>query len=334
MKVLIVANYNPKAGGISGQVTLLHKYLNSEKNVTADIFSTKGSAMERLKMFQTLPEVMRHYDVIHVHGCSYLGFFPVVLAVECAKKLGKRVVCTYHGGGAGKFFSTYKWIVRHYLSRTNANIVLSCFLAKIFDKHKIPYTIIPNIIRTEENVYRERKMLSPKFISIRTLDPLYNIECIIKAFAILKPKYPDATLDILADGPSRQKLMDLVRELGLSDITFIGRVHNSEIYNYLDKADIFLSTPHIDNQPMSVLEAFKCGLLVISTNVGGVPYLVEDNKTGLLINDDDHQELADKMEWALAHQEQALKMAEAGHGKLSEYTWDAIRSKIHDAYCK
>ena len=75
-------------------------------------------------------------------------------------------------------------------------------------------------------------------------------------------------LYILSDGPERNKLEALVRELNLSDVQFIGRVPNTDVYDFLDKADVFVSMPTIDNQPMSVLEAFKCGLLVISSRVG------------------------------------------------------------------
>ena len=66
------------------------------------------------------------------------------------------------------------------------------------------------------------------------------------------------------------------------NVTFVGAVPHKEMYHYLQQADVFVSAPKVDNMPMSVLEAFNAGLLVISSNVGGVPFLVADNSTGYL----------------------------------------------------
>lgn len=333
MKILFVTKYIESAGGISGQVRLLRECLTKEGHV-ADVFSTDGSVVKRLGMFSQLMRKARGYDVIHIHCCSYVGFFSAILGVTVARRLGKRCICTYHGGGAESFFNRYTWLVKRYLNRTDANIVLSGFLAQVFDKYGIKYHIIPNILEADDSHYRKRTTVSPRFISVRTLQPLYNIQCIIRAFAIVKEKINDAMLYILSDGPERNKLEALVRELNLSDVQFIGRVPNTDVYDFLDKADVFVSMPTIDNQPMSVLEAFKCGLLVISSRVGGVPYMVEDGKTGLLVESDNHIQLASKMLYALSNQTQSLGMIIAGHNELAKYKWENIKYKIYLLYCQ
>lgn len=331
MKIFIVANYNSSSGGISSQVTQLRNNLVNDGHVV-EIFSLKTSWLRRLTCYNELRARIRKADVVHVHCCSKIGFYPAVIGITATKKERKRVVVTYHGGGAEKFFQRWSKIVRYFLMKSDKNIVLSGFLAKVFDKHKIPYTIIPNILPVGENHFKERKKIQPKFISIRTLSPLYNIECIIKAFSIVKVKYPEATLDILADGPSRESLENMVQKLNLDDVKFIGKIPNSQIYDYLNKADILLSTPKIDNQPVSILEANNCGLLVISTNVGGVPYLVEDGKTGILIENDNHLQLAEKMEWAINNPQEAAQIALEGHNGLDKYTWESIRNDIYKSY--
>ncbi len=331
MKVLIVANYKPSVGGISGQAALLHQCLNKE-GIVADIFSTKASIFSRLKMFYSLRKISKRYDVLHIHGCSYLGFFPIILGVTIAKQLKKRVICTYHGGGAERFFERYSWLVKYYLNRTSQNIVLSGFLAKIFEKYGISYQIIPNILQINKSVYQERQEVRPKFISVRSLQPLYNVECIIRAFAIVKESYPEAELHILGDGICRSELEILTAKLNLSNVYFEGLVPNTKIYDYLNKADIFVSVPKIDNQPMSVLEAFNCGLLVISSRVGGVPYLVDENRTGVLVESNNHNELAEKMIWAVDHPKESIKMIKAAYKELDKYQWEEIKVKILKLY--
>lgn len=123
---------------------------------------------------------------------------------------------------------------------------------------------------------------------------MYNIECIIKAYQIVKLKLPEATLTIVSDGPSRDSLVKMVADFGLKDVKFTGRVDNSKIYELLDDADIMLSSPLIDNMPVSVLEGMNAGLLVISSNVGGVPYMIEDGVNGMLFESKNAEALAEK----------------------------------------
>ena len=331
MKVLFVTNFKPGRGGISGQVEFLDKYLKQE-GIETSIFSTKGSPFYRLKAFFELKEVSKEYDIIHAHGCSGTGMIPIVFGVLVGRRNKKRVVATYHGGGADAFFEKHSRFVKKYLTKTDTNIVLSGFLAKVFDKYQIPYTIIPNIVELDANAFRERETIKPKFVSIRTLSPLYNIECIIKAFEIVKAKLPDARLTIVGDGPSRQSLEQMAADNNIKDVTFTGRVPNSDIYKYLDGSDVMLSSPRIDNMPVSILEAFNAGLLVISSNVGGVPYMIEDGQNGLLFESDSHKMLAEKMIEAIENPEKSKEMIQNAKSCVSDYSWEKVRDKLFKAY--
>ena len=330
-KVLLIANYKPGTGGISGQVEKLHFYLDKE-GVDNEVFSTKGTLLYRIQVPLKLLNVAKDYDILHVHTCSHWGFITTVLGVWAGKRLKKRVVVTYHGGGADHFFSKHQRLVRKYLGQTNANIVLSGFLGRVFDKYQIPYTIIPNVIELEEGRFIPRRCVAPKFISIRTLSPLYNIECILKAFSLVKEKHPSATLTIVGDGPSKEMLEQMVQSESIEGVCFVGRVNNAQIYDYLNQADIMLSSPRIDNMPVSVLEGFNAGLLVISSNVGGVPYMIENGVNGLLFESDRHLALAEQMMWALSHQNESLQMIEKARESVKQYSWESVRAKLIGLY--
>jgi len=330
-KVLLIANYKPGTGGISGQVEKLHAYLDKE-GVVNEVFSTKGSLAYRIQVPFKLLKVAKDYDVLHVHTCSHWGFITTVLGVWAGRRLKKKVVVTYHGGGAEQFFSRHPRLVKKYLCQTDANIVLSGFLGNVFDKFQIPYTVIPNIVELEEGRFCPRATIEPKFISIRTLSPLYNIECIIKAFKVVKKACPSARLTIVGDGPSRDSLEQFVRSESIQDVTFVGRVDNARIYEYLNQSDIMLSAPRIDNMPVSVLEGFNAGLLVISSNVGGVPYMIEDEVNGLLFESNNSMALAEKMMWALSHQDESHNMIDNAKEVVKLYSWECVREKIFELY--
>ena len=331
MKILLICNYKPGVGGISGQVELLHRKLREEGH-PADIFSTKGSFFWRLSLPPRLRKAAENYDVLHIHCCSGWGFLPAVLGVTVGRKLGKRVVLTYHGGGAETFFDQHSKLVRHYLMHTDQNIVLSGFLAQVFNKHQIPYTIIPNIIELDSSLYRERTTMKPHFICVRAHEPLYNIPCILRAFLQVQKQLPDATLTLVGDGSQHEALVQQVSAMKLKNVTFTGRVDNSEIYRHLDHADIMLSAPTVDNMPVSLLEAMNTGLLVISSRVGGVPYMIEDGKTGLLFDSDNADQLAERILWAVAHPAECLAIIHRARQEVDRYQWTNVKDKLYTAY--
>lgn len=331
MRLLLICNYRPGVGGISGQVEIMQKKLR-EENHTADIFSTKGSFFWRLGLFHRLRKVARDYDVLHIHCCSGWGFLPAVVGVTVGRKMKKRVVLTYHGGGGETFFDKHPKLVHHYLTRTNTNIVLSGFLAKIFDKHQLPYTIIPNIIELDDTLFRQRNVLKPHFICTRAHEPLYNIPCILRAFQKTLTELPESTLTLVGDGSQHGALMQMAEDMGVKNVTFTGRVDNSEIYRYLNESDILLSSPTIDNMPVSLLEAMNAGLLVISSRVGGVPYMIKNGNNGLLFESNNHDELAKKMLWAIENQAVAMTIIQQAHRAVKQYRWESVKDQFYSIY--
>lgn len=327
----MICNYKPGVGGISGQVEILQKHLREEGHI-ADIFSTKGSILWRLGVFCRLRKAVKSYDVLHIHCCSGLGFLPAVIGVCVGLKLKKRVVLTYHGGGGEKFFDKHTHLVKHYLLRTDTNIVLSGFLAKVFVKYDLPYTIIPNIIDLNGNLYREREHLLPHYICTRTHDELYDIPCLLKAFQLVQQQLPSATLTLVGDGTQHEQLKQLAATLHLHNVTFTGRVANDDIYSHINQADIMISPSTVDNMPVSLLEAMNAGLLVIATRVGGVPYMIDDGKTGLLFESGNHYELAMLMLRAVDTQDESMAMIKTAHAAVQTYQWGNVRQKLYAVY--
>ena len=284
-RILYVANFKPGRGGISGQVECLMRNMCQEDGYYVDVFSTTGGLLRRIFCFFALIKRARRYDILHIHGCSYRGFLPIAYGVIVGKLLNKHIIITYHGGDAGLYFQKRRKWVRFWLLKADERIVLSGFLKAIFDAFMIPAQVIPNIVELPE-VYVEKSELRPRFISVRHFRELYNIPCIIRAFERVQKQIPEASLTLLGEGDKRDELESMVIDANLKNVCFVGQVSNGEVGDYFKKNDFLLSSPRIDNMPVSLLEAFSSGLLVISSNVGGVPYMVEHGVTGLLFESD------------------------------------------------
>lgn len=331
MKILLIANYEEGVGGISVQVKLQHDLLRGD-GYSCDILSTKGSVAKRIKAVFALLSKGRDYDVFHIHACSDRGFLPAILGIRIGRLLKKRIVLTFHGGGAEGFFQRKEKFVKRYLTMTSANIVLSGFIGRVFDRYGIPYTVIPNILVADGSAFRARTEIRPRFISIRSLADTYNIKCTLRAFCTVQKKYPDAKLVLLGDGPLKSELKRFVADHHIQNVTFVGQVPNTEISRYLNDADIMVSSPRFDNMPVSVLEGFRSGLLVISSSVGGVPYMIEDGRNGLLFENDNDRQMAEKMIMAVENPEATRGMMVNAYLCLEAYKWENCREKLLALY--
>jgi glycosyltransferase involved in cell wall biosynthesis len=115
---------------------------------------------------------------------------------------------------------------------------------------------------------------------------------VLRAFALIQRTYPDARLIIAGDGAERASLMHLARELCLNKAEFIGRVMPDRMPALYQAADVYLNAPDIDNMPASILEAFASGLPVVTTDAGGIPYIVRHEETGWMVPRGDHAGMA------------------------------------------
>ena len=116
---------------------------------------------------------------------------------------------------------------------------------------------------------------------------------------------------------------------------FVGQVPNEQIYDFLQKNDILLSAPKVDNMPVSIMEAMNAGLLAISSRVGGVPFIIEHRKSGLLFDgskDEGVKGLTNEILWALEHQKDSLLMIEKAHQDVQKYSWENVRKQILPLY--
>lgn len=330
-RILIIGNYQAGIGGISGQIEMLHRCLQQD-GVDCSLFSTKGNAFQRIYKFFQLILKARRYDVLHIHGCSEWGFLPIVYGIIAGKKWRKRIIVTYHGGGADEYFAQHTRFVRRWLNRADKVIVLNGFLKGVFDKYEISCVVIPNIINLPMIIHKEPEQQMVRFISVRHLRELYNIPCILRAYEIVKQQYNQCSLTILGQGPLQADLEQWVVDRKLQDVTFVGQVPNEEMNRYLSESDVMLSAPHIDNMPVSVLEAMNAGVLVISSRVGGVPYIMEENKTGLFFADDNAEELAEKMIWAIEHPIGRAEIVAAAKKDVQKYSWNQVRELIYKVY--
>ena len=122
-----------------------------------------------------------------------------------------------------------------------------------------------------------------------------------------------------------QRLKAEVRRLKLEErVRLHGPVPKSEVPRVLNRGDIFLNTTNGDNTPVSVIEAMACGLCVVSTNVGGMPHLLDHEHHGLLVPPDDPGLMAKAVDRVLSDESLASRLSRNARARAAEYDWSIV----------
>jgi glycosyltransferase involved in cell wall biosynthesis len=269
---------------------------------------------------------LRHVDVVHVFAASYWSFLlspaPAMLA---ARALGKRTVLNYHSGEAEDHLARWGILVHPWLRLADEIVVPSEFLRRVFARHGYQARVIRNVVDTRRFRFRDRSPLRPRLVSTRNLEPHYRVEDTLAAFALVKARYPEATLTVAGYGTEEGRLRRLAARLGVGGIRFVGRVEPAVMPDVCDRADIFVNASVVDNQPLSVLEAFAAGLLVVSTGTGDIAAMVRHGETGLVVPPRDPAALARAVTAALDDPRRARLMARRAREEVRKYTWEEVR---------
>jgi L-malate glycosyltransferase len=272
---------------------------------------------------------LRRADVVHAFAASYTSFLLAPLpAVIVGRLFGKPVVLNYHSGEASDHLRRSN-VARFVLRRlVQTNVVPSVFLRDVFRSFDLDAEVVPNVADLRRFTYRARSPLRPRLLCTRNLEPLYNLSCVLRGFAHVQSRFPEATLTLVGSGSQESALKREATALRLENVTFAGRVAPSEIHHYYANADIYVQAPSIDNMPLSLLEAFASGLPVVSTGVGGVPSILRHGVDGLLVADDDATSLADRVIELLGDPALACGLAQSAYRTLSAYQWPVV----HDGW--
>jgi L-malate glycosyltransferase len=348
MRVLLIAPSLEIVGGQSVQAALLLDELGKLAQVKIDFLPVNPRAPKVLRPLQKIKYVrtlltsalygirllgaIGRHQILHIFAPGYFAFLLAPApAILLAKVLGKKTILNYRDGRAEDHITNSPLAVR-IMRRVDAIITPSNFLVGVFAKYGLAARSIPNIVDLAQFRFRGRSHPRPRFLHNRGLEPPYNVSCTLRAFAIIQQRHPDATLVIAHDGPLRKELEQLASDLKLRNVNFVGRISRENIPRLYDEADIYISNPDIDNMPVSLLECYAAGLPIISTRVGGVPYILEDERTGLLVPPDDPQAIACAAFRLLEEPGLAERLARNGHQECAKYTPGAVANQWSELY--
>lgn len=300
--------------------------------------------LQRIKYVRTVVtsmayvwSLLRHvgsYDVVHAFSASYWSYLLAPLPAMLVGRLyGKGVILNYHSGEADDHLARWRRTAAPTMRLAHMIVVPSDYLVGTFARHGLEARAVLNFVEIEKIPFRCRVAPRPVFLSNRNLEPLYNVACTLRAFAIVQREFPDAALIIAGDGSARSSLEGLTAELELRNVEFVGRTPHEAMGALYDRADIYLNSSNLDNMPLSIIEAFAAGLPVVTTDAGGIPFVVRDLENGLMVRCNDHASLAASVLRLLRDPSLATRLASAARDEcLSRYVWRSVKKEWERVY--
>jgi glycosyltransferase involved in cell wall biosynthesis len=349
LRVLMVAPSFDILGGQAVQAARLLDRLRQEPGLEVDFLPVNPRWPGVLRKLQAIKYVrtvvtsiaylaslfsrMWKYDVIHIFSASYLSFvLAPTPALLIGKLYGRKLLLNYHSGEAEDHLQRWRHSAIPTLRLADTIIVPSAYLVRVFARVGLEAQPIYNLIETDRFRFRERQPLRPVFLCNRNFEKHYGVDRVLRAFAIVQKRIPEAELTVAGDGPERFALEQLARELCLKNTQFTGRVDHHRVIELYDSADLFLNGSEIDNQPLSILEAFACGLPVVTTDAGGIPDMVTHERTALVVRRGAHEQLAASALRLLDNPALAQRMIQLGREECRKYQWEAVRDQWLNAY--
>ena len=329
-RIIFISNFLSSKNFTKSQSEELSNLLEKEGCFIIRTSNKKNSILKVVNMAYTILLNYKKYDLAIIDLFSQRAFFWAEISAKILKFLKKPFFLVLRGGELPQFSKKYQKKVSKLLYSAKKVIAPSEYLKEEMKIYRDDILYIPNGINLKNYKFRLRNNLEKKFIWIRAFHKTYNPRLAIEAFFKVKKVYPEALLCMIGpdkkDG-SLEDVKNFIYEKNLEkDVEIIKGVEKEKIPEYLKYYDIFLNTTNVDNTPVTVIEAMACGLCVVSTNVGGIPYLLKDKEDSLLVSKGKADQMARAIISLLEDPALCQTLSKNARQKAESFSWEKILS--------
>ena len=345
----LVGPLPPPAGGMANQTRQLARLL-ADSGLTVEVVQVNAPYRPQwvgrvrvlraaFRLFPYLGQLWRsagRCSLFHVMANSgWAWHLCAAPAVWIARMREIPVVVDYRGGQAEGFLQRQIAWVHPTLRRATIIAVPSAFLKGIFAQYGFDAEIVPNAVDLDRFFPADSPPGGMHIVITRNLEPIYGIDVALRAFGTIHRELPEARLSVAGTGPQRAQLECLAKDLGIDHaVRFTGRLDGDALPAFYRTADLMLNPSTVDNMPNSILEALASGVPVVSTDAGGIPHLVRNDHTALLVPSGDSRAMAAAALRVLRDAGLAARLRAHGRQVAETYAWPRVRDQLFALYAR
>lgn len=363
MKVVMLGYLGKGTGGVATHTEKVVERISEEQNIELHVITISNEINpEDYDQFNL--HIIRNPKI---PGLQYL-YFPLLIA----KKIKELKPDLTHIQGLSSTYSIVAMMLSNHkiLLTVHADIVeelkyRSFSLLRLLIRRKLDYFFVKQLIRRSSTVsavssivknytrnftdseihiipnginldlFKQQKIqeVRPTLLFIGRLSEIKRIDLLLRAIPKIKNSIPDVRVIIIGEGPEKENLLTLSKHLNIDkNVEFRGFVSESVKIESLYRASLFVLPSGYEGFGIVLMEAMASGKAVVASDSGGIPYVVEDNKTGLLFKDNDLEDLAEKVSYLLSNPELCKKMGEKGRERAQKFSWDNVAKMYLSLY--
>lgn len=325
--ILYIGNKLSGKGKTATTIDTLGKALEHEGFLLKYASSKKNKLFRFFDMLASVYKNRKEADYVLIDTYSTLNFYYAYAVSYFCQALKLKYIPILHGGDLPKRLESSAKMSALIFNNAHVNIAPSEYIKTSFNKKGYNnLEVIPNSIDIKNYLYKERKIEDINLLWVRSFSELYNPNLAIDVLHELIKKGEKATLCMIGpdnDG-SLQKAKDYAKSLNV-EVRFTGKLSKTDWISLAKDYNVFLNTTNFDNMPVSVIEAMALGIPVISTNVGGLPYLIEDKKNGILVEPNNKKDFVNTILDFKQNPYKVEQIAINARKKTEEFSWNIVR---------
>ncbi len=328
-QLLYIGNKLSKHGNTATSIETLGGFLEMEDYKVYYASSKKNKIIRFLEMIFTTIWYSKKVNYVLIDTYSTQNFYYALVISQLCRVFNVKYIAKLHGGDLpnrllkSPFFSNLIFKNAYKISAP------SNYLMKAFEvKYAENLIYIPNTIEIEKYAFLKREYTYPKLLWVRSFSKIYNPKMAIDVLFNLKKIFPKVVLTMV--GPDKENLIEDCKKYASEldvEVNFTGKLAKEEWVNLSKEYNIFINTTHFDNTPISVIEAMALGLPVVSTNVGGIPYLLNHRKNGLLVGDSDVKGMTSEIVEILNNEILRDNITINARSTVESFDWTVIKQK-------
>ena len=329
--LLYIGNKLAGKGATASTIDTLSTLLIEDGYSVVTASSFKNKFLRILDMLFSVVKHSKRISVVLIDTYSTQNFYYAVMVATLCRMYKIPYIPILHGGNLPERLQKSKKLSRSLFGKAKVNAAPSMYLLEAFKEQGYENVIfIPNSIELNKYPFLLRKEVRSKLLWVRSFAEIYNPMLALKVVEELQKKGVKVTLTMV--GPEKDGSLEKCKSYASSQglpVTFTGKLERATWISLSEKHDIFINTTNFDNTPVSLIEAMALGLPVISTNVGGIPYLIDTNENGILVPPNSTDAFVEAIEKLCNDPVLSQTLSKNARTKIETFNWQKVKVQWH-----
>ncbi|MBT8287504.1 MAG: glycosyltransferase family 4 protein [Bacteroidia bacterium] len=289
----------------------------------------QNKALRMIDMIVCVIKFCRRTDYVIIDTYSTHNFYYALVISQLCRVLHIEYIPNLNGGNLPARLENNPKFCKLIFRNALINVSPSYYLKDAFaDYGYNNVRFVPNSIEISNYKFTKRSYDAIKLLWVRSFSKIYNPQMAIRLVKGLQDLNLNCELCMV--GPDSDGSLKQVRKLADKlqvEVRFTGKLTKKEWIKLSEDYNIFINTTNFDNTPVSVIEAMALGLPVVSTNVGGIPYLISDRHDGLLVEKDDLEGMLKGVIYLYNNPATADEIGRSARNKVEQFDWQRVKNR-------